>query len=144
MMKKGLARKGISEALVLVLIIVVAIAIVGIVGAMLLAYPGMLGAKADMIIDKVDLVADGQSIVVVRNTGNVRIDHIDQATVTCDGTQMDIVGFFTVSSLDPGKSLTVVFPLTGTSAGQRCTITITGTAANGANVAASATAYVRP
>ncbi|MEM3921817.1 MAG: hypothetical protein QXG25_02915 [Nitrososphaerota archaeon] len=143
MVKKGLARKGISEALVLVLIIVVAIAIVGIVGAMLLAYPGMLGAKADMIIDKVDLVADGQSIVVVRNTGNVRIDRIDSATVACDGTQMDIADHL-AAPLDPGKSSTAVFQLTDISAGQRCTITITGTAANGANVAASATAYVRP
>jgi len=140
------SKAGVSHALMVILMVVLALAIGGVVAAILMGYPGMLATKADVSIEKVDLVATGQSVIVIRNTGNVRITELT-VTVDCESgasTTIPSSQFSIGEGLDPGKSVATTFPLSNAVPGELCTISLTGTAANGASIAASASAYVRP
>ena len=135
-------KAGISNALVAILLIVVAIAVVGITWAVVSGFLGTGSVKADIAIEKLDLVANGDSIVVVRNLGNVQIDTIDSVTLTCDVTASPTAP--TISGpIDPGETATAVWSA-GVVPGETCTLTIQATAVNGAGVAASSSAIVRP
>jgi hypothetical protein len=146
---------GISGALVAILLVVVAIAFVGIAVAVMSGYLGTASVKTDVIIEKLDLMAKGQSVVVVRNTGNVRINSIT-ATLTCDQTSNPAAPQFSLggggttgtatasAGLDPGKTISVTWDAGSLIPGETCRLTIQATAANGATAAASASAIVRP
>jgi hypothetical protein len=150
------AKAGISGALVAILLVVVAIAFVGIAVAVMSGYLGTASVKTDVMIEKLDLVAKGQSVVVVRNTGNVRITGIT-ATLTCDQTSNPTPPPFSLggggagtttatasAGLDPGKTISVTWDAGSLIPGETCRLTIQATAANGATAAASASAIVRP
>ena len=146
-----LRRMGISGALVAILLVVVAIAFVGIAVAVMGGYLGTASVKTDIMIEKLDLVASGQSVLVIRNTGNVRIASIDSATLTCgasgtggNSTSINVPSIKDIKDLDPGKTAAVTFQIQNAVPGATCTLSITGTAANGATVAASASAIIRP
>jgi hypothetical protein len=142
-------KAGISGALVAILLVVVAIAFVGIAVAVLSGFIGTGSVKTDILIEKLDLVANGYSVAVLRNTGNVRITSINSALIVCasegstaQGT--DIKDKFSPSSdIDPGKTSTATFQQAFVP-GDTCTLTITATAANGAKVSTSSSAIVRP
>jgi hypothetical protein len=143
---------GISGALVAILLVVVAIAFVGIAVAVMSGFLGTASVKTDIMVEKLDLVASGQSVVVIRNTGNVRIASLEAATLTCGGSSTDIDLTSEISAviigLDPGKTSAATFKLSDAisdiAPGETCTLSITANAANGAKVAASASAIVRP
>ena len=139
------SKMGISGALVAILLVVVAIALVGVAWAVLSGYLGTASVKADVAIEKLDLVANGQSVLVIRNTGNVRITSLD-ATLTCNapGVNPNDPQLSSFSNLDPGQTFSEAWDAGDLVPGDTCTLTITGTAANGASVAASASAIVRP
>jgi len=148
--RQRLRRMGISGALVAILLVVVAIAFVGIAVAVMGGYLGTASVKTDIMIEKLDLVASGQSVLVIRNTGNVRINSIDEAKLACGGSSTDLTSTISaaISNLDPGKTAAAMFDLSkvisGIAPGETCTLSITASAANGAKVAASASAMVRP
>ena len=150
--RQRLRRMGISGALVAILLVVVAIAFVGIAVAVMGGYLGTASVKTDIMIEKLDLVASGQSVLVIRNTGNVRIAKIDSATLTCGASSTGSTGssnsasidVSSIKDLDPGKTAAVTFQIQNAVPGATCTLSITGTAANGATVAASASAIIRP
>jgi len=143
-----LRRMGISGALVAILLVVVAIAFVGIAVAVMGGYLGTASVKTDIMIEKLDLVASGQSVLVIRNTGNVRIASIDSATLTCGasgtGGNSTSINVSSIKDLDPGKTAAVTFQIQNPVPGTTCTLSITAKAANGATVAASASAIIRP
>ncbi|MCL7394512.1 MAG: hypothetical protein LZ169_06825 [Thaumarchaeota archaeon] len=152
--RQRLRRMGISGALVAILLVVVAIAFVGIAVAVMGGYLGTASVKTDVMIEKLDLVANGQSVVAVRNTGNVRITSIT-ATLTCDQTKSPSSPSFNLggggtgtatasAGLDPGKTISVTWDAGNLIPGETCRLTIEATAANGATAAASASAIVRP
>jgi len=142
--KQRLRRMGISGALVAILLVVVAIAFVGIAVAVMSGFLGTASVKTDIMIEKLDLVANGYSVVVLRNTGNVRINSIDNAILTCAQTQGPAQPQFDLGAgLDPGKTATVTWQ-TALVPGETCTLTIEAEAANDAKVATSASAIVRP
>jgi hypothetical protein len=151
--KQRLRKMGISGALVAILLVVVAIAFVGIAVAVMSGFLGTASVKTDIMIEKLDLVAKGQSVVVVRNTGNVRITDITTATLTCDQTSGAKSPSFSLggggtgtatAGLDPGKTISVTWDAGDLVPGETCRLTIEATAANNAKVAASASAIVRP
>jgi hypothetical protein len=138
------AKAGISGALVAILLVVVAIAFVGIAVAVMGGYLGTASVKTDIMIEKLDLVASGQSVLVIRNTGNVRIASIDKVTLMCDQSGNATAPKIDLSAgLDPGKTASATWD-TNLIPGETCRLTIEATAANGAKVAASASAIVRP
>ncbi len=138
------SRLGISGALVTILLVVVAIAFVGIAVAVLSGFIGTGSVKTDIMIEKLDLVANGYSVAVLRNTGNVRINSIDYIYLTCDQTATPTAPTFALGAgLDPGKTATSTWQTTLVP-GETCRLTIEGTAANGAKVSASASSIVRP
>jgi hypothetical protein len=152
--RQRLRRMGISGALVAILLVVVAIAFVGIAVAVMSGFLGTASVKTDVMIEKLDLVANGQSVLVIRNTGNVRITSIT-ATLTCDKTSNPTPPSFNLggggtgtatasAGLDPGKTTSVTWDAGSLVPGETCRLTIQATAANGATVAASASAIVRP
>jgi len=142
--KQRLRRMGISGALVAILLVVVAIAFVGIAVAVMSGFLGTASVKTDIMIEKLDLVANGHSVAVLRNTGNVRINSVDEVTLTCAQTQSPAQPQFDLGAgLDPGKTATATWQTTLVP-GETCTLTIEATAANGAKVATSASAIVRP
>jgi hypothetical protein len=102
------------------------------------------------MIEKLDLVASGQSVLVIRNTGNVRITSLKDATLTCGGSPVSTTPDLktqisaAISNLDPGKTGAATFQLNDAVPGETCTLSITAEAANKATVAASASAIVRP
>jgi hypothetical protein len=107
------------------------------------------------MVEKLDLVAKGQSVVVVRNTGNVRINGItaklvcDQSSPTPPTFPLGGGGTGTTTAtasagLDPGKTISVTWDAGNLIPGETCRLTIEATAANGATAAASASAVVRP
>jgi len=146
--RQRLRRMGISGALVAILLVVVAIAFVGIAVAVMGGYLGTASVKTDIMIEKLDLVASGQSVLVIRNTGNVRIASIDSATLTCGasgtGGNSTSINVSSIKDLDPGKTAAVTFQIQSAVPGTTCTLSITAKAANGATVAASASAIIRP
>jgi len=146
--RQRLRRMGISGALVAILLVVVAIAFVGIAVAVMGGYLGTASVKTDIMIEKLDLVASGQSVLVIRNTGNVRIASLKAATLTCGagGSPTDLTSDISaaISNLDPGKTGAATFQLKNAVPGETCTLSITANAANGATVAASASAIIRP
>jgi alcohol dehydrogenase YqhD (iron-dependent ADH family) len=92
-------------------------------------------------------VASGQSVLVIRNTGNVRIANLKAATLTCGGgSPIDLTSDIgtAISNLDPGKTAAATFQIQNAVPGETCTLSITANAANGATVAASASAIIRP
>jgi len=135
---------GISGALVAILLVVVAIAFVGIAVAVLSGFIGTGSVKTDIMVERLDLVAKGYSVAVLRNTGNVRIDTINAATLVCDQTANPSPPAFTGVPIDPGKTAMATWDAGGLVPGETCRLTIEATAANGAKVAASASAIVRP
>jgi len=140
-------RLGISGALVTILLVVVAIAFVGIAVAVLSGFIGTGSVKTDIMIEKLDLVAKGFSVVVLRNTGNVRITNIDATGVNlvCDQTDNPTPPTFTNPvNIDPGKTATVTWDAGGLIPGETCRLTITAEAANKAKVSTSASSIVRP
>jgi len=141
---KNPAKTGVSYALMVILMVVISLAIAGVIAAILMGWPGMLATKAEASIEKVDLVATGSSVIVVRNTGNVRITNL-AATVYCETSGPQTAPDLNVGEgLDPGKTVAATFNLNNAVPGERCTISLTGEGANGAAIAASASAYVRP
>ena len=135
---------GISGALVAILLVVVAIAFVGIAVAVLSGFIGTGSVKTDIMVEKLDLVANGYSVAVLRNTGNVRINTIDTANLVCDQTtNPSSPASFTGVPIDPGKTAMATWS-TDLVPGETCRLTIEATAANGAKVAASASSIVRP
>ena len=142
-MKAGKPRRGgISSLLATVLILVVAVALVGIVWAISSGMIGTGAVKADIAIEKLDLVANGNSVVMVRNLGNVRIDSIDSVDLACDVTASPTPPTLN-GPIDPGETASAAWQA-GVVPGETCTLTVEATAANGANVAASSSAIVRP
>jgi len=143
--RQRLRRMGISGALVAILLVVVAIAFVGIAVAVMSGYLGTASVKTDIMVEKLDLVAKGASVVTLRNTGNVRITSIDRATLTCDQTASPTAPTIDLGAgLDPGKTASATWNAGDLIPGETCRLTIEATAANGATVAASASAIVRP
>jgi len=142
--RQRLRKMGISGALVAILLVVVAIAFVGIAVAVLSGFLGTGSVKTDIMVEKLDLVANGYSVAVLRNTGNVRINTIDTANLVCDQTANPQTPAFDLGAgLDPGKTATATWQ-TNLVPGETCRLTIEATAANGAKVAASASSIVRP
>ena len=142
--RQRLRRMGISGALVAILLVVVAIAFVGIAVAVMGGYLGTASVKTDIMVEKLDLVAKGASVVTLRNTGNVRITSIDKVTLMCDQSGNATAPKIDLSAgLDPGKTASATWD-TNLIPGETCRLTIQATAANGAKVAASASAIVRP
>ena len=142
--RQRLRKMGISGALVAILLVVVAIAFVGIAVAVLSGFLGTGSVKTDIMVEKLDLVANGYSVAVLRNTGNVRINTIDTANLVCDQTANPATPAFDLGAgLDPGKTATATWQ-TNLVPGETCRLTIEATAANGAKVAASASSIVRP
>ena len=143
--RKVLAKKGISHALLVMLIIVLAVAVFGVVAAVIYGWFGATSVKVDASVTKLDLVASGDSVLMLRNTGNVRLTSAT-ASMTCEQTAAPTAPTITLpgDGLDPGKSVAVVWDAGGLVPGEKCTISITGDAANGASWAASASAVVRP
>ena len=140
-----LKKMGISGALVAILLVVVAIAFVGIAVAVLSGFLGTGSVKTDIMVEKLDLVANGYSVAVLRNTGNVRINTIDTANIVCDQTANPATPAFDLGAgLDPGKTATATWDAGGLVPGETCRLTVSGTAANNAQVAASASSIVRP
>ena len=140
-----ISRKGISQPIVAIILVIIALVIVGIAAAIMMGFLGTAAVKTDIMVEKLDLVADGRSVVVLRNTGNVRIDSIDEVTLTCGASGSPAApdtGEFAVP-IDPGKTATAIWD-TSLIPGETCTLTVKATAANGAVVAASASAVVRP
>ncbi|MEM2293553.1 MAG: hypothetical protein QXX41_09795 [Nitrososphaerota archaeon] len=137
-------RKGISPVIATLLIVIVAIALVGIAWAIMSGFLGTASVKTDIAIEKLDIVANGMSVAVVRNVGNVRISSIDEVTLTCASSGNPAAPSFDLGDgLDPGKTATATWS-TVLIPGETCTLTIKATAANGAKVAASSSAIVRP
>jgi len=144
--RQRLRRMGISGALVAILLVVVAIAFVGIAVAVMSGYLGTASVKTDIMVEKLDLVAKGASIVTLRNTGNVRITSIDKIILMCDqsGNATAAPTIDLGAGLDPGKTASATWNAGDLIPGETCRLTIEATAANGAKVAASASAIVRP
>jgi len=140
---KRLRKMGISGALVTILLVVVAIAFVGIAVAVLSGFIGTGSVKTDIMVEKLDLVANGYSVAVLRNTGNVRITSIDAANLVCDQTDDTPAQPTFTGPIDPGKTITSTWQTTLVP-GETCRLTIEATAANNAKVAASASSIVRP
>ena len=142
---KNPAKTGVSYALMVILMVVISLAIAGVIASILMGWPGMLATKAEASIEKVDLVATGSSVIVVKNTGNVRITDL-AVTVDCEKSgQQNVLNLNVGEGLDPGKTVAETFNLGNNAVpGERCTISLTGEGANGAAIAASASAYVRP
>jgi archaellum component FlaF (FlaF/FlaG flagellin family) len=141
--KRRPGKMGISGALVTILLVVVAIAFVGIAVAVLSGFIGTGSVKTDIMVEKLDLVANGYSVIVLRNSGNVKINSIDEVKLVCQGeTVSDTINFNPIS-IDPGKTSMATFTAT-LIPGQTCTLTVKATAANGAMVATSSSAIVRP
>ena len=140
-----LLRKGISQPIVAIILVIIALAIVGIAAAIMMGFLGTAAVKTDIMVEKLDLVANGRSVAVLRNTGNVRIDSIDEVTLTCGTSGSPATPATTdfAVPIDPGKTATATWDTT-LIPGETCTLTIKATAANGAVVAASASAVVRP
>ncbi|MEM3953275.1 MAG: hypothetical protein QXP74_07715 [Nitrososphaerota archaeon] len=137
-------RKGISPVIATLLVVIVAIALVGIFWAIMSGFLGTASVKTDIAIEKLDIVANGISVAVVRNVGNVRITSIDEVTLTCtESASLATPESFEPVPIDPGKTATATWPTT-LIPGETCTLTIKATAANGAVVAASSSAIVRP
>jgi hypothetical protein len=142
-------KAGLSGALVAILLVVVAIAFVGIAVAVLSGFIGTGSVKTDIMVEKLDLVANGYSVAVLRNVGNVRVASIDSALIVCasqgEAAQaIDIKDKFSPSSnIDPGKTSTATFQQAFVP-GDTCTLTVKATAANGAEVSTSSSAIVRP
>ena len=141
---RRLSRMGISGALVAILLVVVAIAFVGIAVAVLSGFLGTGSVKTDIMIEKLDLVASGYSVAVLRNTGNVRISSIDndKVNLVCDQSTPAPPTF--TGPIDPGKTITATWDAGDLVPGETCRLTVEGTAANGAKVASSASSIVRP
>jgi hypothetical protein len=138
-------KAGISGALVAILLVVVAIAFVGIAVAVLSGFIGTGSVKTDILIEKFDLVAKGYSVLVIRNTGNVRINTIDSANLVCDQTENPTSPTdFSGVPIDPGKTASATWDAGDLIPGESCRITVSATAANGAKVSASASSIVRP
>lgn len=138
-------KKGISPVIATILIVIVAIALVGIAWAIMSGFLGTASVKTDIAVEKLDIVANGMSVAVVRNVGNVRIDSIDEITLTCTSTGSPATpASFEPGSIDPGKTATATWDAGDLVPGETCTLTIKATAANGAGVAASSSAIVRP
>jgi len=135
-------KMGISGALVAILLVVVAIAFVGIAVAVLSGFLGTGSIKTDIMIEKLDVVASGYSVAVIRNTGNVRITSIGDANLVCDQSTPTPPTF--TGSIDPGKTITATWDAGDLVPGETCRLTVEATAANGAKVAASASSIVRP
>ncbi|MEM0154050.1 MAG: archaellin/type IV pilin N-terminal domain-containing protein [Ignisphaera sp.] len=140
-------RKGISPVIATILIVILVIALVGIAWAIMSGFLGTASVKTDIAIEKLDIVANGMSVAVVRNVGNVRIKSIDEVTLTCTSSNSPTApantDFDLGDGLDPGKTATATWSTT-LIPGETCTLTIKATAANGASVAASSSAIVRP
>lgn len=136
-------KAGISGALVAILLVVVAIAFVGIAVAVLSGFIGTGSVKTDILVEKLDLVANGYSVIVLRNSGNVKISSIDDVKLVCQGETVSATINFNPTSIDPGKTSMATFTAT-LIPGQTCTLTVKATAANGAMVATSSSAIVRP
>ena len=138
-------RKGISPVIATLLVVIVAIALVGIFWAIMSGFLGTASVKTDIAIEKLDIVANGMSVAVVRNVGNVRITSIDEVILTCTTSESPAAppSFDLGGGLDPGKTATATWS-TVLIPGETCTLTIKATAANGAKVAASSSAIVRP
>ncbi|MCS7112334.1 MAG: hypothetical protein NZ912_08885 [Ignisphaera sp.] len=142
--RRGLSRAGISGAITTILIIIMAIAVVGIAWAVISGFIGVASVKTDMAVEKLDMVANGMSIAMLRNTGNVRIERIDEISLSCTITSSPPTPpGLDPMPLDPGKTATATWATTLVP-GETCTLTVRGTAANGASVAASSSAIVRP
>jgi hypothetical protein len=140
--KQRVKKMGISGALVTILLVVVAIAFVGIAVAVLSGFIGTGSVKTDIMVEKLDLLANGYSVAVLRNAGNVRITSINATRLVCDQTGNPTQPTFT-GPIDPGKTITATWSTT-LIPGETCRLTIEATAANGAKVAASASSIVRP
>ncbi|MEM1558531.1 MAG: hypothetical protein QXI11_08415 [Thermoproteota archaeon] len=137
-------KKGISPVLTTILIVIVAIALVGIAWAIMSGFLGTASVKTDIAVEKLDIVANGMSVAVVRNVGNVRIDSIDEITLTCTSSGNPAAPpSFDPTPIDPGRTATATWSTT-LIPGETCTLTVRATAANGAVVAASASSIVRP
>lgn len=137
-------RKGISPAIAAILLVIITIAIVGVTWSIMSGFLGTASVKTDIAIEKLDAVANGISIAVLRNVGNVRIDEINEVDFTCtvSGSLGAPTNFGPVP-IDPGKTATATWSTTLVP-GETCILTIRATAANGAGVAASSSAIVRP
>ncbi|MEM0049517.1 MAG: hypothetical protein QXW39_03160, partial [Candidatus Bathyarchaeia archaeon] len=131
-------RKGISPVIATLLVVIVAIALVGIFWAIMSGFLGTASVKTDIAIEKLDIVANGMSVAVVRNVGNVRIDSIDEVKLICTSSNSPTAPAntdFEPGSIDPGKTATVTWNAGDLVPGETCTLTIKATAANGASVA---------
>lgn len=138
-------RMGISPAIATILLVIVTVAMVGVAWAVLSGFLGTASVKTDIAIEKLDIVANGMSVAVIRNTGNVRIDSVDDISLTCSSTSnpgAPSAGDF--GSIDPGKTGTATWSAGSLIPGETCTLTVKATAANGAAVAASSSAIARP
>lgn len=137
-------RKGISPAIAAILLVIITIAIVGIAWAVMSGFVGTASVKTDIAIEKLDIVANGMSVAVLRNVGNVQIKSIDEVSLTCTVTGSPAAPTrFDPVPIDPGKTATATWS-TMLVPGETCTLTVKATAANGAVVAASSSAIVRP
>jgi len=140
--RQRLRRVGISGALVTILLVVVAIAFVGIAVAVLSGFIGTGSVKTDIMVERLDLVANGYSVAVLRNTGNVRVSSISYVQLTCDQSTPTPPTF--TGPIDPGKTITSTWDAGDLVPGETCRLTIEALAANNARVAASASSIVRP
>lgn len=144
MVEDSKRRKGISPAIAAILLVIITIAIVGIAWAIMSGFLGTASVKTDIAVEKLDIVANGMSIAVLRNVGNVRINSIDDISLTCTASGGPATpADFDPVPIDPGKTATATWSTTLVP-GETCTLTVKATAANGAVVAASSSAIVRP
>jgi hypothetical protein len=141
-------RLGISTILITVLLIVIALVFVGLLYTFGRGLFGGLSTTASLEITKYDIVvgSDGKALVLieVKNTGNVKIDSLDNPiiqglTITWDGWVMPSGG------LDAGKTAYIsASGVTGVETGKSYPLLITGTATNGMKVSASSSTVAHP
>lgn len=91
--------------------VMVAISVVGLASALLLFYSSMVYSNPELAVEKVFLTND-QSIIVLRNTGNVRITRILTATLNCDSGEHQIdPSLFTPQPISGGGYSSAIVPL---------------------------------
>ena len=121
------------------LIICMALAVTGIAFTVLTFWVGIGAVKPDIVVEKVDLVANRPSIIGLRNSGNVDILQVTKFTLECSSTTIELDPGLVPVPLKAGSSTTLAVNLSsyGVAAGQLCSVHVEAVAEGGYSVAAT-------
>ena len=127
------------EVISQLLIVCIALAVVGIAFAVLIFWTGIGAVKPDIVVEKVDLVANRPSIIGLRNTGNVDIIEIERIMLECSSATIEVDPGLVPTPLKVGSSTTLALDLSsyGVTAGQQCSVHVKAITEGGYGVAAT-------